>query len=90
MSLAVLNRPPLAASAAGEDDESIVPLLEAARIVERGSATAEDVDRLFREEPDLEAVVIAERAVGSSATQATHLIPRDYFYVKTGGPFGFA
>lgn len=90
MSLAALNRPPHAALAEAEDDESIVQLLETARVVERGSATAEEVDRLFREEADLEAVAIVDQEDATSAGRPTHLIPRDHFYVKTGGPFGFA
>ncbi len=90
MSLVSLPSLPPAAIVGAEDDESITPLLEPARVVFRGSATAEDVDRLFREEADLEAVAIVEQSAGSSSFRATHLIPRDYFYVRTGGPFGFA
>ncbi len=64
-------------------DEGIGALVVPALVLP-AEAIAEELDRRFKADPELEGVVVARGG------EASHLVPRDHFYTRTGGPFGFA
>jgi len=51
--------------------------------IEAGSALAEDLDRRFKADRELDCVVVVEAGI------PTHLVTREHYYAKTGGPYGF-
>jgi len=65
-------------------DETVGALARVAMTASEGCSSAEDLDRRFKAEPDLEAIVIV------AESQPRHLVTRDHYYGVTGGPFGFA
>jgi GGDEF domain-containing protein len=54
-----------------------------ATTLETGSALAEDLDRLFKAQSDLDCVVMV------SSGRPSHLLTREHYYAVTGGPYGF-
>lgn len=57
-------------------------LLESS-LLESGTAIAEDLDRIFKADRELDCVVIL------AGGRPTHLVTREHYYSVTGGPYGF-
>lgn len=64
-------------------DEPVRTLVTPARVVEAGATFGEDLDALFKNDAELECVLVA------TAGRPTHLITREHYYIKTGGRYGF-
>lgn len=65
-------------------DEPVGALAQDAVTLEKGSSSAEDLDRRFKADPGLEHLVLVAEG------KPRHLVTREHYYAVTGGPFGFA
>ncbi len=75
--------PSSAAPSGAFPEEGIAPLVVPALVL-AAETIAEELDRCFKADPELEGVIVAREG------EPSHLVPRDHFYTRTGGPFGFA
>lgn len=64
-------------------DRTVGTMVAQATLVETGTAIAEDLDRVFKGDRDLDCVVLL------NAGRPTHLVTREHYYSVTGGPYGF-
>lgn len=65
-------------------DEPVGALARPAMTLREGSATAEDLDRRFKADSELDCIVILANE------RPRFLVTREHYYGITGGPFGFA
>lgn len=64
-------------------DEPVGPMVTETVTLETGSALAEQLDRIFKADRELDCVVIL------TAGRPVRLVTREHYYTVTGGPFGF-
>jgi len=64
-------------------DRTVGSMVSETLTLESGSAVAEDLDRLFKADRELDCVVILAEG------RPTHLVTREHYYSVTGGPYGF-
>jgi diguanylate cyclase (GGDEF)-like protein len=64
-------------------DQTVGSLVAGTTTLERGAAIAEDLDRIFKADRELDCVVILDGG------RPTHLVTREHYYAVTGGPYGF-
>lgn len=64
-------------------DEDVASMVVPTTTLEAGSALAEDLDRMFKAQQDLDCMVMA------AGGRPTHLVTREHYYAITGGPYGF-
>lgn len=64
-------------------DEAVGPLVRPVTAIPAGRTLSEELDRRFKAEPELECLVLLARG------RPSHLVTREHYYLKTGGPFGF-
>jgi hypothetical protein len=64
-------------------DQTVGSMVAGTTTLESGSAIAEDLDRIFKADRELDCVVILDGG------RPTHLVTREHYYSVTGGPYGF-
>src|SRR6185312_8829514 len=64
-------------------DEPVGPMVSQTVTLETGSALAEQLDRIFKADRELDCVVIL------AAGRPVRLVTREHYYTVTGGPYGF-
>ncbi|HEX4497918.1 MAG TPA: diguanylate cyclase [Thermoanaerobaculia bacterium] len=64
-------------------DQTVGSLVAATTALESGAAIAGDLDRIFKDDRELDCVVIL------AGGRPTHLVTREHYYAVTGGPYGF-
>lgn len=67
-------------------DETVASMVQETVTKEAGTALAEELDRIFKADRDLDCVVVT---VGGAGGRPTHLVTREHYYAVTGGPYGF-
>ena len=65
-------------------DQTVGAMVAQTALMESGTAIAEDLDRFFKADRELDCVVIL------AGGRPTHLVTREHYYSVTGGPYGFA
>jgi GGDEF domain-containing protein len=74
---------PAAPPAGSAFDEAVGAMVIDTVTLPAGSAVGEDLDRMFKHDPELDCAVVVDGG------RPTHLVTREHFYIKTGGPYGF-
>ncbi|HTQ80735.1 MAG TPA: diguanylate cyclase [Thermoanaerobaculia bacterium] len=64
-------------------DAAVGTIVQETVTIEAGSVLAEDLDRRFKADRELEGLVVVAGGI------PTHLVTREHYYAKTGGPYGF-
>lgn len=64
-------------------DEPVGPMVAETVTLEEGSAFAEQLDRIFKADRELDCVVIL------AGGRPVRLVTREHYYTVTGGPYGF-
>ncbi|HEX4964007.1 MAG TPA: diguanylate cyclase [Thermoanaerobaculia bacterium] len=64
-------------------DEPVGPMVAGTVTLETGAALAEQLDRIFKADRELDCVVIL------AAGRPLRLVTREHYYTITGGPYGF-
>jgi diguanylate cyclase (GGDEF)-like protein len=64
-------------------DQTVGSMVAQTALLESGTAIAEDLDRIFKTDRELDCVVIL------AGGRPTHLVTREHYYSVTGGPYGF-
>lgn len=64
-------------------DQTVGCMVSETALLESGKAIAEDLDRIFKGDRELDCVVIL------AGGRPTHLVTREHYYSVTGGPYGF-
>ncbi len=64
-------------------DQTVGSMVAGTTTLETGSAIAEDLDRIFKADRELDCVVILDGG------RPTHMVTREHYYSVTGGPYGF-
>lgn len=64
-------------------EETVASMVRETVTLESGSALAEELDRLFKADRELDCIVIG------AGGRPTHLVTREHYYAVTGGPYGF-
>lgn len=64
-------------------DQTVGSMVSETALLQSGTAIAEDLDRIFKADRELDCVVIL------AGGRPTHLVTREHYYSVTGGPYGF-